>query len=274
MAYDILRSSIPKLTGPNFPSWRNAIITQLGFKDLDDLIKQDAPPEPTPQERLRLKQATTFIQMHLDHQNYTMFVDDPYEYLPKPLWDSICSHYATKSMENISITIVKMHNIDFTSGNLSRAINQFRELFRLLREVSAGKFDAHTLEAMWTYHILERLPKSFHVFKSLRYSSFKDSDRIELQSLLADLETELRRQEKSSTMNAALLARNSNPSTSATNYSDNRKPKRQPFCSDGKHNPLTAHSEEQCHQLHPEKAIAYYQSVMEKRTQEKEGGGH
>lgn len=83
MGDDLLRSSIPKLTGPNFPSWRNAIITQLGFKDLVDLIKKDPPTEPTPQERLRLKKTTTFIQMHLDHQNYTMFVDNPHEYLPK-----------------------------------------------------------------------------------------------------------------------------------------------------------------------------------------------
>lgn len=129
MAEDMLRTNIPKLTGPNFPSWRNAIITQLGFKDLDDLIKEEALTNPNPQEQLRLKQATSFIRMHLDHQNYTMFVNDPYEYLPKNLWDSICSHYATKSMENISNTIGKMHNIDFSSGNLTSAINKFRELF-------------------------------------------------------------------------------------------------------------------------------------------------
>lgn len=145
--------------------------------------------------------------MHLDHQNYTMFVNDRYEYLPKNFWDTICLHYATKSMENISNTIGKMHNIHFSSGNLSSAISKFQELFRLLQEVSSGKFDSHTLEAMWAYHILERLPESFHVFKSLRYSRFKDTDKIKLHSLLTDLETELRWQDKSNTSNLALLLR-------------------------------------------------------------------
>lgn len=129
MTEDLLQTNIPKLTGSNFPSWINAIITQLGFKDLDNLIKEEPPANPNAQERLRLKQATTFIQMHLEHQNYTMFVNDPYEYLPKNLWESICSHYATKSMENISNTIGKMHNIDFSSANLSSAMSKFRELF-------------------------------------------------------------------------------------------------------------------------------------------------
>lgn len=50
---------------------------------------------------------------------------------------------------------------------------------------------------------------------------------------------------------------------------DNHKPKRRPFCSDGKHNPLTGHPEAECHQLHPERAIAYYQSVLERQGQGK-----
>lgn len=175
-------------------------------------------------------------------------------------------------MENISITIGKMHNIDLTSANLSTAINQFQELFRLLREVSAGKFDNHTLEAMWTYHILEQLPESFHVFKSLRYASFKDADRIELRSLLADLEMVLRRQEKTASNNAALLVKHSTQSTLGSNNSDSQKPRRRPFCFDGKHNPLTSHTEDQCHQLHPERAIAYYQGLIEKQHQNKDSG--
>lgn len=270
MAEELFRTSISKLTGPNFLSWRNAIITQLGFKDLDNLIQNSPPVNPTAQERLRLKQATTFIQMHLDHQNDTMFVDDPYEYLPKNLWDAICSHYAKKSMENISNTIGKMHNIDFSSGNLTAAIIEFRELFRLLREVSAGKFDSHTLEAMWSYHILERIPKSFHIFKSLRYSRFKDTEVIELQSLFTDLETELRRQDKLTSSNTALLVKAPIGSGSGPNHKGTRKPQQRAFCSNGKHNPLTTHSEAECHQLHPERAIAYYQSIMEKQNNRKE----
>lgn len=145
--------------------------------------------------------------MHLDHQNYTMFVDNPYKYLPKNLWDTICSHYATKSMENISNTIGKMHNINFSSGNLTGEIKKFRELFQLLQEVSSGKFDRHTLEAMWSYHILEQLPDSFHVFKSLQYLQFKDTAKIELFSLLADLEMELRRQDSLSSSNTVPLVK-------------------------------------------------------------------
>lgn len=120
---------------------------------------------------------------------------------------------------------------------------------------------------MWSYHILEQLPKNFHVFKSLRYSRFKDTDKIELRSLLANLKTELTRQDKSVSLNSALLVKA--PIDLGTGHSreDNHKPKRRTFCSNGKHNPLTTHSEADCHQLHPERTIAYYQSLLEKQGQ-------
>lgn len=50
MGDDPMRTNIPKLMGPNFPSWRNAIITQLDFKDLGNLIKDKPLVKPNPQE--------------------------------------------------------------------------------------------------------------------------------------------------------------------------------------------------------------------------------
>lgn len=89
------------LFGPgNFSSWQNNVMTALGYKDLDTIVFE-CPKEVTPEIRLKKKQATTFIRLHLDQQNFTCFVKDPTKYKPKELWDAICDHYATKSLENV-----------------------------------------------------------------------------------------------------------------------------------------------------------------------------
>lgn len=50
-----------KLSGPaNFSSWQNNVLTALGYKDLDGVVLEH-PEEVTPETKLKMKQATTFI---------------------------------------------------------------------------------------------------------------------------------------------------------------------------------------------------------------------
>lgn len=114
-----------KLTGPgNFSSWRNNVLTALGYKDLDNVVLENSD-KMSPKIKLKKKQATTFIRLHLDQQNFTRFVKDPTKYELKELWDSICDHYATKSLENVVNLMDRLYNIPFSNGNLQDSINKF-----------------------------------------------------------------------------------------------------------------------------------------------------
>lgn len=250
-----------KLTGPNFGSWRNNIITALGYKDLDDLVLTSTIDGLSEAElKSKRKKASTFIRLHLDHINFTRFVNDPSVHDPKALWDAICNHYATRSMENAANLMDKLHDISFTDGNLQTSIDKFRETFKLLAEVTSQRFDLKTLEALWVFFILKRLPESFNVLRSLEFTKMKETNlnaSISLDSFLSDLEMEIKRQfENHSTQHPTAMMVTNRPNKTR-NPNSNR-----PVCSDGVHNPATSHSAENCNQLHPERHIAYLESSL------------
>lgn len=81
---------------------------------------------------------------------------------------------------------------------------------------------------------------------------------------LKDLETKLRRQQESSAQmvtTASALAVNHQYSNSSSD-SNKKYKNRRAFCSNGVHNSETSHSEENCYQLHPEKAVAFHQAAI------------
>lgn len=120
-------SSIAKLDGSNFSNWRNCILTALAYKDLDNLVLSDHNPTSDDSDmKLKKKRATTFIRLHLDHQNFTRFVSDITKYQPKALWDSINAHYATKSMENAANIMDRLYSISF-QDNIQNSINLLSE---------------------------------------------------------------------------------------------------------------------------------------------------
>jgi hypothetical protein len=131
-------------------------------------------------------------------------------------------------------------------------------------EVSASKFNKKTLEAVWVFFILKRLPATFNMFCSLQFSSFKDkSSGINMSEFLWELKTKLRQQQESITQlsaaASALAVQRQTPPVEKV------KRKHHLFCSNGTHNPeCTGHTPAECHQLHPAKAIAYHQILINK----------
>jgi hypothetical protein len=95
-------------------------------------------------------------------------------YDPKALWDSILEYHAAKSVKNAANVMERLHDIVFVEGEMQKSINNFRQTFQLMIEVSATKFDKKTLEAVWVFFVLKRLPPSFNMFRSLQFASFKD----------------------------------------------------------------------------------------------------
>ncbi|POW15070.1 hypothetical protein PSHT_07190 [Puccinia striiformis] len=273
-----------KLTAHNFDGWRYDMRNALSYMNLDAYITKSHTDKmkARPDYEDKLKQVTTYIRLHLTRAEATRFVDDLDVYDPKALWDSILAHYAEKSLENSASLMEKLYDMTFIEEEMLQCIENFRTTFKLMIEVSTGPdgFDKRTLDAIWVFFVLRRLPPSYTVFRTLQYSSWKRiHNEIVMTKFLSDLETELRRKleaQSQSISSAAALAvypsnqRNSNPKSTAPNQGSsnfnnpNRGSNRRPTCQNGVHNPATTHSEENCHQAHPEKALAYHQAAIDR----------
>ncbi|KNZ50766.1 hypothetical protein VP01_424g3 [Puccinia sorghi] len=134
--------------------------------------------------------------------------------------------------------------------------------FRLLVEVSMN-FDKTTLEAVGVIFALKRLPLSFSVFRSLQFAGFKTNPAsLSMDKFLTDLELEVRRQrEKADKLVSSSLAL---AVSQAQNLQSGLKGSCPKICSKDVHNPETAHSPNECFQLHPEKAITFYQAAIDR----------
>jgi hypothetical protein len=198
-------------------------------------------------------------------------VDDLDVYDPKALWDAIVEYHAAKSIKNAANVMERLHDIVFVEGEMQRCINTFRQTFNLMIEVSTSKFDKKTLEAVWVFFVLKRLPPAFTMFRTLQFASFKtDSTDVSMSKFLTELETELRRQQESSAQLAATNAATA-LAVQRANYSNSpasgekapSEKKRRPFCANGVHNPeCTGHSKADCNQLNPARALAWHQAEI------------
>ncbi|EHS63375.1 uncharacterized protein PGTG_21550 [Puccinia graminis f. sp. tritici CRL 75-36-700-3] len=256
-----------KLNTENFATWRREMFTALSYLNLDQYIlkEKDKITSKTDYDE-KAKQTTNLIRMHLDGENFSRFVDDDLEeYKPKELWDSICQHYATKSLENAAKIMEKLTTYDFSVGDTFSTIKDFRSTFQLFIEVTAKKFDKTTVEALWIFWILIKLPTSLALFKTLKFSVFGDSKAtFSMSTFLSELERELLRQaEPTATANALAVTKNQVKSNQPKQGNNGQRRKRR-VCENGVHNPETSHSAENCHQLHPELAIAYHQAALDR----------
>ncbi|KNZ45307.1 hypothetical protein VP01_8277g1, partial [Puccinia sorghi] len=224
-----------KLNDSNFSTWRYNMCNALGYMNLDEYIKtHTAELKARPEYTSKLKQVTTFICLHLGREDSTRFVDDLDTYDPKALWDSIITYYAAKSVKKAANVMEKLHNITFVEGEMQKSINLFHQTFHLMLEVSNKQFDKKTLEAVWVFLVMKRLPPSFSVFRTLKFASFKDPNtQILMSSFLTDLELELRHQIESQDLlpassSALEVTHLSRPaaSTPGTSTSHQKKPPR------------------------------------------------
>ncbi|KAI7948485.1 hypothetical protein MJO29_010150 [Puccinia striiformis f. sp. tritici] len=268
-----------KLTELNFANWRYDMKCALGIMNLDPyIIEHTAALKAHPDYTSRVKLAENFIRLHLSRKESTRFIDDLDTYDPKTLWESIISHYASKTVENTANLMDRLHDYTFDEADMQASINTFRSLFKEMLEVSSSRFDKKTLEAMWIFFVLKRLPSCFYVFRTLQFSSWKENSDFSMSSFLSNLEVELRRQKEvqtqaTATASALATTQNSRPNNGfnqpsqyqgSNNNNSNRGRGRRTFCSNGVHNPDTNHSEENCHQAHPEKALAYHQAAIDR----------
>ncbi|KNZ60510.1 uncharacterized protein VP01_15433g1, partial [Puccinia sorghi] len=100
---------------------------------------------------------------------------------------------------------------------------------------SGKKFDKKTLEEVWVFFIIKRLPPSFSVFRNLQFSTFKNPDTfISMSTFLTEQELELRRQQETASLinsSEAALAVHQPPNSNATLAP--KKSARKPQCTKG-----------------------------------------
>ncbi|KAI7946129.1 hypothetical protein MJO29_012517 [Puccinia striiformis f. sp. tritici] len=260
-----------KLNGTNFTTWRRELYTGLSYLNLDDYIiepTEELPKRPNYLEKKKL--ATNIIRMHLDSENSARFVNETElsTFEPKKLWDAICQYYARKSMENTARLMEQLTLIEFTESGISAIINNFRATFQLFAEVTSKKFDRATVEALWVFWVLIKLPANFAVFKSLQFVALNAADAdLSMNHFLGDLELEIKRQSESNgSISSAALTVSSRNQTQRSNQTSgsNRSKFTRRICTNGVHNPETSHTADQCYQLHPDRAIAYHQAALDR----------
>ncbi|KAI7965543.1 hypothetical protein MJO29_001291 [Puccinia striiformis f. sp. tritici] len=268
-----------KLNDHNFANWRYDMKCALGIMGLDPyIIEHTDALKAHPDYNSRVKLTEHYIRLHLSRDESSRFVEDLDVFNPKALWDSILTYYASRTVENTANLMERLHDLTFDEADMQSSINSFRSIFKLMIEVSTGRFDKKTLEAMWIFFVLKRLPGGFYVFRTLQFASWKETTEMTMTTFLTNLETELRRQKEvqaQANTTASALATTQNPrsnyhpapttqSHGSNNTNSNRGRGRRPFCQNGVHNPETNHSEENCHQAHPEKALAYHQAAIDR----------
>ncbi|KAI7958132.1 hypothetical protein MJO29_006349 [Puccinia striiformis f. sp. tritici] len=274
----LVKQYTEKLNSTNFSTWRRELFTAMSLLNLDPYLTKDPDTlKGKPDFDDKAKQATNIIRMHLDGENSARFVeeDELETYKPKELWTNICEHYATKSMENAAKLMQKMVFLDFSDGNMNTAINEFRVTFQSFLEVTAKRFEKKTVEALWIFWVLIKLPPSLSLYKTLQFSVLSSpTAKLAMTPFLSDLERELQRLAKpvisASALAVASQQQNQNyRSGQATHSPQNNNPGHQSrrtrrICENGVHNPATSHSAENCHQLHPERAVAYHQAALDR----------
>jgi hypothetical protein len=160
-----LKPITEKLNDTNFSTWQYAICNALAYQDLDGYIKEHTPALKARLDyKAKVKKVTTFIRLHLGYEDSSRFVDNLDVYNPKALWDAILEFHAAKTVKNAANIMERLHDSVFVDREMQKNINVFRQTLQLMIEVSSNKFDKKTLEAVWVFFVLKRLPQSFHMF--------------------------------------------------------------------------------------------------------------
>lgn len=187
--------------------------------------------------------AAGLIARKLYSSNRDLFINDDNRRDPQALWSAIQLKYASKKARNRSRLFSRFLSLNCKDGNLSKYTSSFREITREMSNAGV-KLDDDLLAHMALLH----LPEEHRTTRTVMVATAESSDiALTLSSVLSQINELVRDNSSTSTKSSAITAKTS-PSKRNTNYER---------CTDGKHNPKTSHTEEECFQVHPEKKRGY-----------------
>lgn len=204
--------------------------------NLDGIVDgTEAQPTSSPIESanwlLREKKAAGFIAMKLDAGNRDLFLTSENRHNPKALWDSIQQEYASKKARNRSRLFTRFLSLDCHDGNLTKFVSSFREI---TREMSNS--GVHLDDDLLAHMALHHLPPEHLTTRQVLIATAESSDTaLTLNGVLGQLHKLIRDSASSKTTVTALSTRAKTGPSHSTGYEK---------CSNGVHNPKTAHLEE------------------------------
>lgn len=189
---------------------------------------------------LRQKKAAGFIARKLDSSNQDLFINDLTRRDPHALWLAIELEYASKKARNRSRLFTRFLSLNCADGNLTKFTSSLREIVREMANAGV-KLDDDLLAHIALHH----LPLEHQTTRQVMIGTAESSNTaLSLNGVLSQINELVRDGDNQKTTTSALNVRPKGPQQRFQAY------KR---CLNGSHNPKTAHSIEDCWQVHPEK---------------------
>lgn len=236
-------SSIPTLGEDNYSSWLMSIEAYLTMKELDGILDGS---EGTPTDPLlltnylkRCKQIAGMLILKLSDRNRELLVNNTNKKNPALLWSTINSHYASTEARNQARVFTKLFSLKCQEEDLGSFISSAK---KILNELSA--IGVKTDDSLIAFFLLYLLPDSMSNVKDLViHGASITNTSLTVDAVLKHLQNTISDKKVNS----------SNVIPSALSVVKQTPSRDWPICSNGTHNNLTAHSEANCWQLHPEK---------------------
>lgn len=234
--------SIPLLELHNHHQWSGSIISYFLEHNLDGIVDGSEPcPDLTfPAERsswiLRQKKAAGFISRKMESRNRDLIINDDNRKDPQLIWAAIKSEYSLKKARNRSRLFTAFLCLNFRDQNLRRVTSDFRQITSQLSDIGVNLDDD-----LLAHDLLHLLLDAHKTIKTVIVTTTESSDTALTTAGVLSQVDELIKDNNSTLTTSSALA-----TTKTSQYGD------QPRCTNGIHNPDTAHEELNCFQLHPE----------------------
>lgn len=241
-------SSIPILGEDNFSTWLMSIEAYFTMKDLDGILdgSERVPEDPSllPNYLKRCKQIAGMLILKLSDRNRELLVNNINKKDPALLWSSINSHYASTEARNQARVFTKLFSLKCHEEDLSSFISAAK---KILNELSA--IGVKTDDSLIAFFLLYLLPDSMSNVKDLViHGASITNTNLTVDAVLKHLQNTISDKKISSTTSQSSALTVRQQSSTSRDW---------PVCSNGVHNPLTAHNESNCWQLHPEKKTTH-----------------
>lgn len=237
--------SIKVLETHNYHNWIDLMLSYFLEHNLDGIVDgSETQPTSSPSESqnwlLRQKKAAGFIARKLDSSNLDLFINDITRRDPHALWLAIELEYASKKARNRSRLFTRFLSLNCADGNLTRYTSSLREIVREMANAGV-KLDDNLLAHISLHH----LPLEHTTIRQVMIATAESSNvALTLNGVLSQINELVRDSDSLKTTATALNVCHKGPQQRYPVY------KR---CLNRSHNPKTAHSIDECWQVHPEK---------------------
>lgn len=235
-------SSIPLLELHNHHQWSGSIMSYFIEHNLDGIVdgSESCPDISSPTERsnwiLRQKKSAGFISRKMDSRNRDLLINDLNRKDPQAIWTAIRNEFSSKKARNRSRLFTAFLSLNCRDGNLRRVTSEFRQITSQLSDIGVSLDDD-----LLAHYLLHLLPDAHKTIKTVIVTTAESSDTALTTAGVLSQVDELIKDNNSTPSTTSAL------STTRANRNADR-----PRCTNGVHNPDTAHDESKWFQLHPE----------------------